>query len=351
MEGSAERAGGAVDDPTSLDRLAAALRGVPVEGAALPDECVRELMLLLGAERFCALRPLPGPGGCSLELMVFRGFPCGIDTRQQTIQAFETCAGLGPPAFDFTEPTAPAARPGQVVRPLAELPPESSDRARALMRQLGAGGYDVLRVVVCDGPRFLAWVGVLRRSAFTEHERLAFEQVVPLLSDHLALAERLRHAALFEAGLGTALEALAEPAFLLRRDGTLVQANRAAGELGLSTAELREQLGRALSGEAGEWSAQPVGSGVEPQGYLVTRRCSGQRARPVAMAAQRWELTRAERRVLARLAEGCSNKQIAQTLCCSARTVEIHVSAILRKSRCDSRAAVVAELGGMGGSA
>ncbi len=334
-----------------IRRIDESLGNVPVDGGALPEECVRELSSLLRAERFCALGRGPGPGGSVPELAICRGFPPGIEAKRRVLEVLDRCAELGPPAFDVANPTAAAALPGRVVRPLAELSPASRGRARELLRGLGIAGYDVMRVVVCDGSAFLAWVGVMRRTEFTEQELLAFQQVVPQLRAHLALAQRLRHAELFEAGFAIVLEALAEPAFLLRRDGRLVASNRAAGELGLAPAELREQLGRALSDQAAEWSARPVGSGPEPGGYLVVRRCGGLSSRAIATAGRRWTLTRAETRVLERLAQGCSNKEIARALCCSVRTVEIHVSAILRKGSCENRAAVVAELARIGGSA
>lgn len=52
---------------------------------------------------------------------------------------------------------------------------------------------------------------------------------------------------------------------------------------------------------------------------------------------ERVELTPQERRVLARILRGETNKQIALGLTCSVKTVEFHVSNLLRKSGVDSR--------------
>ncbi len=49
--------------------------------------------------------------------------------------------------------------------------------------------------------------------------------------------------------------------------------------------------------------------------------------------------------VLALVAAGESNKLIAARLDCALRTVEVHVTALLRKAGCDSRAELVARLG------
>jgi DNA-binding CsgD family transcriptional regulator len=60
-----------------------------------------------------------------------------------------------------------------------------------------------------------------------------------------------------------------------------------------------------------------------------------------------WQLTTRESEVLAELVAGRSNKEIAARLAVSARTVDVHVSAVLRKARCSSRAELIARvLGG-----
>jgi DNA-binding NarL/FixJ family response regulator len=59
-------------------------------------------------------------------------------------------------------------------------------------------------------------------------------------------------------------------------------------------------------------------------------------------AARRWDLTPKQGEVLGLLAHGLSNRAIAAALCCSQNTVELHVTALLRKSHCKGRAALVA---------
>jgi two-component system, NarL family, nitrate/nitrite response regulator NarL len=62
----------------------------------------------------------------------------------------------------------------------------------------------------------------------------------------------------------------------------------------------------------------------------------------LAHARQRWGLSKRQAEVLATLAHGNSNKDIAQTLGCSESTVELHVTALLRKSGAVSRTELVA---------
>jgi DNA-binding NarL/FixJ family response regulator len=58
----------------------------------------------------------------------------------------------------------------------------------------------------------------------------------------------------------------------------------------------------------------------------------------VARSASRWKLTRAEADVLALIARGLSNPQIAKSLFISPATVKTHVHRILQKLAVDSRA-------------
>ena len=57
---------------------------------------------------------------------------------------------------------------------------------------------------------------------------------------------------------------------------------------------------------------------------------------------RKWDLTTRQEQVLGLVCQGRSNKQIAADLACAVRTVEIHVSDILRKAKLDSRAQLVA---------
>lgn len=58
--------------------------------------------------------------------------------------------------------------------------------------------------------------------------------------------------------------------------------------------------------------------------------------------ADRLELTARQREVMELLARGASNRDIAQRLGCTERTVEVHVSEVLRKAGCRNRAQLVA---------
>ncbi len=56
----------------------------------------------------------------------------------------------------------------------------------------------------------------------------------------------------------------------------------------------------------------------------------------------RWKLTPRQVEVLALLATGSSNKEIAACLGCSTRTVELHLTNLFRKAACGRRTVLIA---------
>ena len=64
-------------------------------------------------------------------------------------------------------------------------------------------------------------------------------------------------------------------------------------------------------------------------------------ASPLAAARRDWELTPRETEILHALAEGQSNKQMAQHFWLSAQTIKYHLSNIYRKLKVDGRTQAV----------
>jgi len=79
---------------------------------------------------------------------------------------------------------------------------------------------------------------------------------------------------------------------------------------------------------------EPVRSG---RGAAGRPAGAGRGGGAMVAEAEPVELTAREREVLSCLAEGMSNKQVAQSLGISIRTVTVHVSNLLRKTRSASR--------------
>lgn len=152
-------------------------------------------------------------------------------------------------------------------------------------------------------------------------------------------------ASLAVAGLTAALELLGAPAYLLDDAGAVLCANATGRELqGRDPRAIPDAFTRARGDRAGEPLAlTPVRAPGHGPHWLAVWR--DDRARDVERAcatAHRWSLTRRQAEVLAEVAQGRSNRQISRALGCAESTVELHVSALLAKAGCRSRAELVA---------
>ncbi len=143
------------------------------------------------------------------------------------------------------------------------------------------------------------------------------------------------------AALGAALEAIPSPAFLLRHPNAVLHAN-SRGRTLLNT-ERERVLGllRAAT-PSGRGSARfPIESAPDHQLVVLHDLERDAQAR-LGAVSRRWGLTPRQSAVLELVAQGDSNRAVATRLGCSEKTVELHVSALLAKTRCTSRAQLVA---------
>ena len=143
------------------------------------------------------------------------------------------------------------------------------------------------------------------------------------------------------AALEAALAALAAPAFLVRAPATVLRANARGAAL------LAAEPERVLSRAPGRRRARPARAGAlqfdGPRYFLaVLPDVEDQAARRAPALSRRWGLTPRQTAVLALVAEGDTNRSISQRLGCSEKTIELHVSALLSKTRCVSRSQLVA---------
>jgi DNA-binding CsgD family transcriptional regulator len=208
----------------------------------------------------------------------------------------------------------------------------------------GWGGAQ-LRVVLCDGDAMIGWIGVTRPAAFGQRERLLLRALIPELRTlclrRSHFGEALAKAAAFEA----LAEWYAAPALLLSRAGRVTFANTAArDDLDAHSELARATLRAHLRGDPLPPNAvlvQVGNDGGQPR-YLIATRPSDHTRMRVALAAQRWKLTRREAQVLARVLGGATNFAIANGLGCAEKTVETHLTRILAKAGAGNRAELAA---------
>jgi DNA-binding CsgD family transcriptional regulator len=144
------------------------------------------------------------------------------------------------------------------------------------------------------------------------------------------------------AALATALEALHSPAFIVAEPDIVLLANSRGRAVLTSSAD---EVLACLRGASSAFSLSPVRIPVDavPGHHLVILRDREGEARSrLATVTPRWGLTPRQAGVLALVAQGESNRAVAGRLGCSEKTVELHVSALLAKTRCSSRSQLVA---------
>jgi DNA-binding CsgD family transcriptional regulator/PAS domain-containing protein len=351
-------AASSLSDREHLRAVTARLELVPADNTvseprAAPMWLVPELRTLLGAEHSLAYRPaLDAHGGW---IMTERATHL-LDAKFERYHA--TTKLRGGTMFHY-DPVHPEPSQRNQVRTADELcagrSHEGHDCVRALWPKAGFGHWDQVRVLVCEGDTLLAWVGGFRdeTNPFGARERAVLRALTQPLAKYLGAERRLRDAGLAKAGLGAALEAMGAPSFVVTAQGRVLHANRAG-------VELTNGWGRAASERLREVVARPADGAYvlrlaeqgAPEAFLVVLRGSGP-ALDVHLArlAVAWALTPREIDVLRRLVRGDSNKEIAAGLSRAEVTIERQLTALLRKSRCDSRARLVAHVwAGVGAS-
>lgn len=84
----------------------------------------------------------------------------------------------------------------------------SSPFVQEFFPKLGFRGQEQIRVLICDGPRLLTWLGAFRSQAFGEREAERLKMLIEPLAKRLALEEKLGRLTLRGAALDVAMEAL-----------------------------------------------------------------------------------------------------------------------------------------------
>jgi DNA-binding NarL/FixJ family response regulator len=160
--------------------------------------------------------------------------------------------------------------------------------------------------------------------------------------------QKTRSQSFVTAGLDAALEALKNPAFIVTGKGRVLRAN----------VEGRRLLSRSSATVEAELSRSKRKTGQTPPRFsfirLMVRRphylavldLPATVEERVLVAARIWGLTARQAEVLGCLTEGLPNKLIASRLGCALGTVELHVTAILKKTEVLCRGELVAKFWG-----
>jgi DNA-binding CsgD family transcriptional regulator len=240
----------------------------------------------------------------------------------------------------------PAQRNRVVTVPWRMVVEKNVRVALDVFPSVGVGGKTQVRILVCEGPSLLGWIGALQSGACDERQRAILQGLIRPLERRLS-AERRLEGAPQGGGIDAALEAIGAAAFLVDPRGRVLFAN-AAGRVLLDVERLTtlDALRAAVHGKVSSprWSVTAIRETAAASSFLVVYR-PGSHDRivmHVASAAHRWGLTRRQREVLEEVAAGRANRTIAAVLGISERTVEVHVTRLFERAQAESRAHLMA---------
>jgi hypothetical protein len=97
----------------------------------------------------------------------------------------------------------------------------------AAFPKMGVRVDEQLRVLVCEGPSLLGWVGGFRREPYAHRDKALLRAIVPALRRRMTLERTLATAAHMHAALEAALDAIPSPAFVVTASGVPSLANAA----------------------------------------------------------------------------------------------------------------------------
>jgi DNA-binding CsgD family transcriptional regulator len=283
------------------------------------------------------------------DLRVKRESNVGLarSTLRETFDAYLVGRGVAWGVYNAVRP-----EPAQRDRVLDSAQIDGLTRGRnreieqVLYERLGLVGCDTMRVLVCDGPSLLAWLGIVQPEKTTSRQRELLELLLPSVRKRLRFDRMVSEAAVASGAVVAALEHVNGAAWLLGPGGRVEHANAAAqARLDGDRAATRAALDRCIAGNPEpRFSVTPLRDGSRRAGHVVVEAAERASSGGVMRAAARLGLTPAQTRVLERIARGVSNATIAAELKVAERTVEAHVTAILEKAQVPSRAALIVQI-------
>jgi DNA-binding CsgD family transcriptional regulator len=315
----------------------------PREASAL-TWLLPELREMLAAEFAGAYQPMITERGWSLEFMLGAG-----EHAPDNIRSFRELVERFPASDEFLgyDPYVVGLEQRSRALLFRDLPAKSVASFATLLDAVGVGGQDQLRVLVCDGPRLLSWLGATRREPFTRRELSILQRLTKPIQRRLRLERQLRSSWPRHLATEAALEALGRPAFIVGPRGSIEMTNR-PGAL-LLERDAKGVLGSIRESEGRESDAPFAITCFSAPGYPAYVLAIQNETRPtlatrVSLAQSRWGLTGRQTRVLEWIGTGASNKDIAGQLGCAKVTVENHITELYRRSGARSRADLVQRL-------
>jgi DNA-binding CsgD family transcriptional regulator len=170
-----------------------------------------------------------------------------------------------------------------------------------------------------------------------------------VLRERVARSELTRDASLAAATALAILDALPVAAFIVDGAGRVVLSNaRARRALAQGTLHVRQVLEDQPDAPPSTVHALPMGPDGDARTLVLQNEPEPSVAARVARAASLWKLTGCQTKILRLLVHGEANKLMAEKFGCALRTVEVHVTGVLKKSGTLSRAELIARFWTLG---
>lgn len=340
VQRGAEPSGGheAAAPAALVERLAAALQGPAAGLGALEHGFLPGLAAALGAERAGLYTLALGARGVLVDGLHGHNLPGGL---REAINAGLARGVSGVLGFDPLLPEPGERNVALAIPPAGRRRP---DAGRLLASHPELEEAHLLRLLACQGGALLGWVELHRAAPFEEEDRQALQRLAGPLRERLLAERALASGAMAYLALQAALEQVGRPAALVDGHGTVRHANgEALALLARDYAGYTLRLREALAGRAPGLRATRLDlPGAAPHHLVVEPPAATDHASRLDRLTLRWALSRRQAQVLSEVARGRSNKAAAQALSLSESTVEMHVTALLRRVGCENRAELAA---------
>lgn len=314
------------------------------------EPLLEELRHLLGSDHAVAYCPVLRGEHWELEFSHWAG-PEG-KLRERNHRAFVRSSPSETPTFAAYDPFAVersqqniALTTGALFRVQRCAP----QRHRQVYTALGVRDSDQLRMLICQGPRLLAWIGVVRGQPFDEDDARILQALAGTLTQRFAAHRETSAAPAHARLLEHVLDSLGEPAFLLSAKGQVEFCNDAARVLlesdhgRFSFSALQRAILRGQT--TGDFTVTTLRScGVPDYLLAIHNQRPSNRALAVARAGRAWQLRSRATAVLEQVARGLGNKEIASELACAEVTVEKQLTQIFRSANVRSRVELLSKL-------
>lgn len=292
------------------------------------------------------MRPTLTEHGWDVEYLHSAGLHPSLDraARAHFAQVLATAPRRGP-ITTFNPLWVEERRRNRVVAAHGFTKEEESLHIVSNMR--GILGNARMSTMLCDGPLLLGCVASFRKTPYRRREQAIFQAISEPLRRRVRWERSRSSLACPPEAWHTVLEAIDSPAFLVRRTGSIEHANAMGSRWldfgNVDVFELLEAARASVPIANSHVDRYPLGVPGDCWGELLILRLSeGARERRALRARQSWHLSDREVDVLLLVAEGLSNKDLAVRSRLSLKTIEWHVSSLLKKARVESRTQLVA---------